>query len=91
MTAGNASGVNDGAAALIIASAAAVQKHGLSSIARICAGASAGIAPRIMGYGPVPAVKKLCALAGLTVKDLSVIELNEAFAAQGLAVLRERV
>lgn len=88
VTAGNASGVNDGAAALIIASAAAVQKHGLTPIARICAGASAGIAPRIMGYGPVPAVQKLCALAGLTVKDLSVIELNEAFAAQGLAVLR---
>lgn len=88
VTAGNASGVNDGAAALIIASAAAVQKHGLTPIARICAGASAGIAPRIMGYGPVPAVKKLCALAGITVRDLSVIELNEAFAAQGLAVLR---
>ena len=88
VTAGNASGVNDGAAALIVASAAAVQKYGLTPIARICAGASAGISPRIMGYGPVPAVNKLCALAGITVKDLSVIELNEAFAAQGLAVLR---
>lgn len=88
VTAGNASGVNDGAAALIVASAAAARRHGLTPIARICAGASAGIAPRIMGYGPVPAVQKLCALTGISVRDLSVIELNEAFAAQGLAVLR---
>ena len=88
VTAGNASGVNDGAAALIIASAEAAKAHGLKPIARILGAASAGVAPRVMGYGPVPAVHKLLAQHGLTVADLSVIELNEAFAAQGLAVLR---
>lgn len=88
VTAGNASGVNDGAAALIIASAEAAKRHGLTPIARVVAGASAGIAPRIMGYGPVPAIRKLCAKAGIEPGDLSVLELNEAFAAQALAVLR---
>jgi len=88
ITAGNASGVNDGAAALIIASGAAAKANGLTPIARILGAASAGVAPRVMGYGPVPAVQKLLAQHGLTVADLSVIELNEAFAAQGLAVLR---
>ena len=88
VTAGNASGVNDGAAALIIASAEAAKRHGLTPIARIVGGSSAGLAPRIMGYGPVPAIHKLCALAGIKPDDLSILELNEAFAAQGLAVLR---
>ncbi|WP_372605264.1 3-oxoadipyl-CoA thiolase [Actibacterium sp.] len=88
VTAGNASGVNDGAAALIIASAEAAKRHGLTPIARVVAGASAGIAPRIMGYGPVPAIRKLCAKAGIEPGDLSALELNEAFAAQALAVLR---
>ena len=88
ITAGNASGVNDGAAALVIASAEAAKANGLKPIARILGTASAGVAPRVMGYGPVPAVRKLLAQHGLAVADLSVIELNEAFAAQGLAVLR---
>ncbi|MDO5631969.1 MAG: 3-oxoadipyl-CoA thiolase [Paracoccus sp. (in: a-proteobacteria)] len=88
VTAGNASGVNDGAAALVIASAAAAQRHGLRPLARIVAAASAGVAPRVMGYGPVPAVRKLLTLTGITLDDLSVIELNEAFAAQALAVMR---
>ena len=88
VTAGNASGVNDGAAALLIASEAAVRKHGLTPLARIVAGASAGVAPRIMGIGPVPAIEKLSALTGVTLEQLSVIELNEAFAAQALSVLR---
>ena len=88
VTAGNASGVNDGAAALIIASAAAAKKHGLTPIARVMAGATAGVAPRIMGIGPAPATEKLLAHLGLSQSDLSVIELNEAFAAQGLATLR---
>lgn len=88
ITAGNASGVNDGAAALLIAGAEAAKANGLRPIARILGAASAGVAPRVMGYGPVPAVQKLLAQHGLTVADLSVIELNEAFAAQGLAVLR---
>lgn len=88
VTAGNASGVNDGAAALLIASAEAAKANGLKPIARILGAASAGVAPRVMGYGPVPAVQKLLAQHGLTTADLSVIELNEAFAAQGLAVLR---
>jgi len=88
ITAGNASGVNDGAAALVIASAEAAKANGLKPIARILGAASAGVAPRVMGYGPVPAVLKLLAQHGLAVADLSVIELNEAFAAQGLAVLR---
>ena len=88
VTAGNASGVNDGAAALIIASAAAAKKYGLTPIARVMAGATAGGAPRIMGIGPAPATEKLLAHLGLSQSDLSVIELNEAFAAQGLATLR---
>ena len=88
VTAGNASGVNDGAAALILASAEAVKKHGLKPRARVLGMASAGVAPRIMGYGPVPAVRKLCERLGLAVADFDVIELNEAFASQGLAVLR---
>ncbi|MBZ9819917.1 3-oxoadipyl-CoA thiolase [Mesorhizobium sp. CA4] len=89
VTAGNASGVNDGAAALIIASEAAAKKHGLTPIARILGGAVAGVAPRIMGIGPAPATKKLCARLGLTPKQFDVIELNEAFASQGIAVLRQ--
>jgi 3-oxoadipyl-CoA thiolase len=89
VTAGNASGVNDGAAALILASAEAVQKHGLTPRARVLGMASAGVAPRIMGYGPVPAVRKLCERLDLQVSDFDVIELNEAFAAQGLAVTRD--
>lgn len=89
VTAGNASGVNDGAAALIIASAAAARKHGLTPIARILGGATAGVAPRIMGIGPVPASQKLMARLGLTQADFDVVELNEAFASQGLAVLRQ--
>ncbi len=88
VTAGNASGVNDGAAALIIASQAAVEAHGLTPIARILGGATAGVAPRIMGIGPAPASEKLLARLGLTATDFDVIELNEAFAAQGLATLR---
>jgi 3-oxoadipyl-CoA thiolase len=89
VTAGNASGVNDGAAALIIASEEAVRKHGLTPIARIVGGATAGVPPRIMGIGPAPASKKLLARLGLGQSDLDVIELNEAFASQGLAVLRD--
>ena len=89
ITAGNASGVNDGAAALVIASRAAAERHGLRPIARIVAASSAGVAPRIMGIGPAPAVRKLLAPAGITLDDLSVIELNEAFAAQALAVTRD--
>lgn len=88
VTAGNASGVNDGAAALIIASQAAVKAHGLTPIARILGGATAGVAPRIMGIGPAPASEKLLARLGLSAADFDVIELNEAFAAQGLATLR---
>lgn len=88
VTAGNSSGVNDGAAALILASEAAAKRNGLTPIARIVASASAGVAPRIMGYGPVPAVKKLCTMAKISTDDLGVIELNEAFASQALAVLR---
>jgi 3-oxoadipyl-CoA thiolase len=88
VTAGNASGMNDGAAALILASEAAVARHGLRPIARVVGGASAGVAPRIMGYGPVPAVQKLMAQNGLTTADIDLFELNEAFAAQVLACLR---
>jgi 3-oxoadipyl-CoA thiolase len=88
VTAGNASGVNDGAAALILASEAAVKRHGLTPIARIAGGASAGVAPRIMGYGPVPAVKKLLSQAGLSIDAVDLFELNEAFAAQVLACLK---
>ncbi|MEF0941037.1 3-oxoadipyl-CoA thiolase [Rhizobium sp. BR 362] len=89
VTAGNASGVNDGAAALIIASEAAAKKYGLTPIARILGGAAAGVPPRIMGIGPVPASRKLMARLGLEQEQFDVIELNEAFASQGLAVLRE--
>ncbi len=88
VTAGNASGVNDGAAALIIASEAAARAHGLTPIARILGGATAGFPPRIMGIGPAPASKKLMARLGLVQSDFDVIELNEAFASQGLATLR---
>lgn len=88
VTAGNASGVNDGAAAMILASAEAVQRHGLTPRARILGMASAAVAPRVMGVGPVPAVKKLVERLGLSVADFDVIELNEAFASQSLAVLR---
>jgi acetyl-CoA acetyltransferase family protein len=88
VTAGNASGVNDGAAALLIASEEAAKKHGLTPIARLLGGATAGLAPRIMGFGPAPASKKLLERLGLTVADLDVIELNEAFASQGIAVTR---
>ncbi|MCA0847867.1 3-oxoadipyl-CoA thiolase [Salipiger thiooxidans] len=89
ITAGNASGVNDGAAALILASEAAVKAHGLTPVARVLGGATAGVAPRIMGFGPAPASQKLMARLGLAASDFSVIELNEAFASQGLATLRE--
>ena len=89
VTAGNASGVNDGAAALIVASETAAKKHGLTPIARILGAASAGVPPRIMGMGPAPATRKLCGRLGLGVGSFDVIELNEAFAAQGLAVLRD--
>jgi 3-oxoadipyl-CoA thiolase len=89
VTAGNASGVNDGAAALIVASEAAMRRHGLEPLARVLGGATAGVEPRIMGIGPAPATRKLCARLGLKPADFDVIELNEAFAAQGLAVLRE--
>lgn len=88
VTAGNASGVNDGAAAVILATAEAAKRHGLQPIARVIGGATAGVAPRIMGVGPVPATQKLLARLGLDLDDFGVIELNEAFAAQGLAVLR---
>jgi acetyl-CoA acyltransferase len=89
VTAGNASGVNDGAAALMLASAAAVERLGLTPIARVLGAATAGVPPRIMGIGPVPATRKLLARLGLTISDLDVIELNEAFASQGIAVLRQ--
>lgn len=88
VTAGNASGVNDGAAAVLIASAAAVKRFGLTPLAKISGLASAGVAPRIMGIGPAPATQKLCARLGINPTDFDVIELNEAFAAQGLASLR---
>jgi 3-oxoadipyl-CoA thiolase len=89
VTAGNASGVNDGAAALLLASEAAAARHGLTPIARVLTMATAGVAPRIMGIGPAPSTKKLLAKTGLSIGQIDVIELNEAFAAQGLAVLRE--
>jgi len=89
VTAGNASGVNDGAAALILATAEAATKYGLTPIARILGGAVAGVPPRIMGIGPAPASKKLMMRLGFTTADFDVIELNEAFASQGLATLRE--
>jgi len=89
VTAGNASSVNDGAGALLIASESAIARHRLTPIARIVASAAAGVLPRIMGLGPVPATQKVLAKAGLKLSDMSVIELNEAFAAQALAVLRD--
>jgi acetyl-CoA C-acetyltransferase len=89
VTAGNASGVNDGAAALMLASEAAVARHGLTPMARVVAMAAAGVEPRVMGIGPVPAVRRVLAKAGLTLDQMDVIELNEAFAAQALAVLRQ--
>jgi acetyl-CoA acyltransferase len=88
VTAGNASGVNDGAAALIVASEKAAAKHGLTPIARVVAGATAGVPPRIMGIGPAPATEKLLARTGLKIGDIDLIELNEAFASQALAVMR---
>ncbi len=88
VTAGNASGVNDGACALLLANAEAAKQYGLTPKARVVGMAAAGLAPRIMGYGPTPAVQKLLAQTGLTLEQMDVIELNEAFAAQGLAVLR---
>lgn len=89
VTAGNASGVNDGAAALIVASEEAARKNGLTPIARVVNGATAGVPPRVMGIGPAPAAQKLFARTGHKVGDVDVIELNEAFASQALAVLRE--
>ncbi|MCL4068891.1 3-oxoadipyl-CoA thiolase [Pseudomonas sp. GX19020] len=88
VTAGNASGVNDGAGALLLASDQALRDHALTPRARVVAMTSAGVAPRVMGYGPVPAVQRLLARTGLSITDMDVIELNEAFAAQSLAVLR---
>ena len=88
VTAGNASGVNDGAAALLLASAAAAARHGLTPRARVVAMATAGVAPRVMGIGPAPATQKLLARTGMSIGQIDVIELNEAFAAQGLATLR---
>ena len=89
VTAGNASGVNDGACALLLASGAAADEYGLTPLARVVGMATAGVPPRIMGFGPAPAVRKVLAKAGLTLDQMDVIELNEAFAAQGLAVLRD--
>jgi acetyl-CoA acetyltransferase family protein len=89
VTAGNASGVNDGAAVMIIASEAAVARMGLTARARIVGAATAGVPPRIMGIGPAPATQKLLARLGLRVPDVDLFELNEAFASQGLAVMRE--
>jgi 3-oxoadipyl-CoA thiolase len=89
VTAGNASGVNDGACALLLASEAAAKANGLTPRARVVGMATAGLAPRIMGFGPAPATKKLLAQTGLALAQMDVIELNEAFAAQGLAVLRD--
>jgi acetyl-CoA C-acetyltransferase len=88
VTAGNASGINDGAAALLLASEAAVERYGFEPLARVSGAASAGVAPRVMGIGPVPATQRLLARAGLEVGDIDLLELNEAFASQVLAVLR---
>ena len=88
VTAGNASGVNDGAAAMFIASEAAANQHGLKPMARVVAMCAAGVAPRVMGIGPIPAAEKVLARAGLTIDQMDVIELNEAFASQGIATLR---
>jgi acetyl-CoA acetyltransferase family protein len=89
VTAGNASGVNDGACAVLLASEVAARRHGLEPKARVVASAVAGVAPRIMGFGPAPAMRKVLALAGLELPDIDVVELNEAFASQALAVLRD--
>jgi acetyl-CoA C-acetyltransferase len=89
VTAGNASGVNDGACALLLANEAAAARHGLTPRARVLGMATAGVAPRIMGFGPAPAIRKVLALAGIALEQIDVIELNEAFAAQGLAVMRD--
>ncbi|KPH80325.1 3-oxoadipyl-CoA thiolase [Bosea vaviloviae] len=89
VTAGNASGVNDGACALVLASEDAARRHGLTPRARIVGMATAGVAPRIMGVGPVPATRKVLALTGLNLADIHVVELNEAFASQALAVMRD--
>ncbi|QEM82938.1 3-oxoadipyl-CoA thiolase [Halomonas binhaiensis] len=89
VTAGNASGVNDGAAAMLVASEAAVRQHGLKPMARILGMATAGVEPRIMGYGPVPAVRRLLERTGVGLDEIDVIELNEAFAAQALACMRD--
>jgi acetyl-CoA acetyltransferase family protein len=89
VTAGNSSGLNDGAAALLLASDGALKEFGLTPAARIVASAAAGVEPRLMGMGPVPATRKVLALTGLNLDQMDVIELNEAFAAQGLACLRE--
>jgi acetyl-CoA C-acetyltransferase len=89
VTAGNASGVNDGACALLLADEATASRHGLTARARVVAMATGGVPPRIMGMGPAPATRKVLALAGLSLAQIDVIELNEAFAAQGLAVLRD--
>ena len=88
VTAGNASGVNDGAAAMLIASEAAADRHGLKPMARVVAMSAAGVAPRVMGMGPIPAAEKVLKRAGLTIDQMDVIELNEAFASQGIATLR---
>ena len=88
VTAGNASGVNDGAAAMLIASEAAAAHHGLTPMVRVVAMSAAGVAPRVMGIGPIPAAQKVLARAGLTIEQMDVIELNEAFASQGIATLR---
>ena len=89
VTAGNASGVNDGAAVILMASDAGAAKNGLTPIARVVAMQAAGVDPRVMGIGPVPATRKVLAKAGLSIGDMDVVELNEAFASQGLATLRE--
>jgi acetyl-CoA acyltransferase len=89
VTAGNANGVNDGACALLLASESGAARHGITPRARVVAMATAGVAPRVMGIGPAPPTQKVLALAGLRLEQIDVIELNEAFAAQGLAVLRE--
>jgi acetyl-CoA acyltransferase len=89
VTAGNASGINDGSCALVVASEEAAKRNGLTPRARVVAGAVAGVAPRVMGFGPAPAMRKVLALARVTLADIDVIELNEAFAAQALAVMRD--
>jgi len=89
ITAGNASGVNDGACALLLASEAALKRHGLTPRASVVAAAAAGVAPRVMGMGPTPAMRKVLAKAGLSLGQMDVVEVNEAFASQVLAVLRE--